>query len=88
VHRKRTHFYQAVVSAREEILHNSRKCVQRFVQIVHLDQNAKAGDDGEHIGRGMSKLVISTQSELEGNAKRLDRHHGYGSNGGTYRNEN
>lgn len=45
-----------------------------FVKIVHLGQNADAGDDHEHIGRGVGKLIVAGKGQLEGNAECFDGH--------------
>lgn len=47
---------------------------QRFVEVVHLRENAAYDDDDEDVGRGVGELVVARESHLKRNAKGLDEH--------------
>lgn len=61
------------------------KLIQSLVEVVHLGENAEGHDNDEDVSRQMSELVVSSQSELEGNTKGLDSHDGDGAHAGADR---
>lgn len=63
-------------------VHRGRERVQRFVEVVHLGENAEACHDGKHIGGCVNKLVVALKREFHSNAKGLDRHNRDRANGG------
>jgi len=54
-----------------------------FVEVIHLRQDAANGHNRKGVGRGMRKLVVPVQRQLQGNTKSFDRHDRYRPNGRT-----
>ena len=63
-----------VVLIKCENLHVAGEASKRLVEVVHLGQDADAGEDHEDISRGVGELVVAGKRELEGDAKSLDGH--------------
>lgn len=55
-------------------LHVGWELAERLVKVVHLRQNAHSRDDHEHIGRGVSELVVASKGQLQSNAECFDSH--------------
>ena len=64
-------------------LHICGKFAQSLVEVVHLCQNAKAGNNREHVGRGVRELVVAIEGKFQCNSKGLDGHDRYRANGRT-----
>lgn len=66
-------------------LHRCRELIQRFVEVIHLRQDAEARHNRKDICRRMGELVIPAEGELQCDSKRFDRHDGDGANSGADR---
>jgi hypothetical protein len=65
-------------SGKNNNAHVGVELTQSLVKVVHLSQNADDGNQYKDIGAGVSKLVVSGKSQLDGNAHTLDGHDGHG----------
>lgn len=54
--------------------HVSRELTKRFVEVVHLGQDADYYDNRKDISTWVRELVVAGESELEGNAEAFDSH--------------
>lgn len=59
------------------LLHICGKFAQSLVKVVHLCQDAKAGNNGKYVGRGVCELVVASKGELQCYSKRLNGHNRY-----------
>ncbi|EJT45341.1 hypothetical protein A1Q1_06104 [Trichosporon asahii var. asahii CBS 2479] len=55
-----------------------RERVERLVEVVHLDQDARHDDDAENVRADVRELVVARDRELERDTKALDGHDGHG----------
>ena len=62
--------------------HVGAKLRQRFVEVVHLRENAAYDDNYEDVGRGVGELVVAGESHLKRNTEGLDEHDRYRAGGG------
>lgn len=58
-------------------LHVCGELAQSLVEVVHLCQDAKAGNNRKYVGRGMRELIVAIKGELQCDSKCLDRHDRY-----------
>lgn len=63
--------------ASRRAIHVCGKLAERFVEVVHLCQDANRYDDQEDVSRGVFELVVASQCEFKRNAERFDRHDRY-----------
>lgn len=58
---------------------------QRLVEVIHLHKNANSDHNAKDVSTWVRELVVSSEGELEGNAKAINSHDGNRPDQGTYR---
>lgn len=66
----------------------SRERVKRLIEVSHLNDDARHAGDREDIGTRMTKLVVSSKSQFEGDPQAFSSHHRYRSHQRADRNVN
>lgn len=65
---------QSIFRSLTGYLHLSAELAQRFVEVIHLRQDADRGEDHENVSRWVSELVVPGKRKLQRNAEGLYGH--------------